>query len=473
MKKHLLLPALAFWALVAPCLPARAAEPSLPAAAIDRAVRSLLHASKTPGATIAVVEDGRIVYAHGYGLRNVAGKLGADANTHYQIGSMTKQFTAAAILQLRDAGKLTLNEKLAKILPTAPHADEITIRELLTHTSGLRNYTNISGFVRLAGKPGSYNKMIALIAKKPLNFRPGSRFDYSNTNYILLGKIVEVLSGESYQKYVQEHEFRPAGMAHTTWISDEAHLHDMATGYMVAKDGKAVPAPPLRSTWAWSAGAIVSTVGDFARWTNALSSGKIVPLHDFAEMTTPVHVPYGSSGGYGFGLIRDRFQGQARIEHGGGTFGFSTDGALFPSQHLAIVAFTDSRSGPAGAIVEHIFDVLHPKLAATELTPVAGENLAFRARMKAFIIPLLKGHLDRSQITPAASKALSDATVAQVAALFSSLGAPRAFIYRGKTVRSTGTLYVYLVHFASQTVKLTLGIDAKTKKFAVFFFQPQ
>ncbi len=452
-------------------LAASAAPTPVPVAAIDRATRRILHALKTPGATIAVAENGRIVYARGYGLRNLAAKEGADVNTHYEIGSMTKQFTAAAILQLRDAGKLSLDESVAKILPRAPHANQITIRQLLTHTSGLANYTNVSGFVRMAARPGSYAKIIASIAKKPLEFKPGSHWRYSNTNYILLGRIVEVLSHEPYRRYIDRHEFARAGMTHTHWISDEAGLSDMALGYRPLKNGGVAPSFPLHDRWAWSAGAIVSTVGDLVRWNEALRSGKIVTRRDYREMTTPVRVAVGSSGGYGFGLIRDRHDGQLRISHDGGTFGFSSDAAFFPSQHLTIVALTNSASGPATTIVNNIFDAIHPRIAAAADATAPGENLGVTARVKAFVIPLLRGDLNRSQITPAASKALSDAAVKAASQQLSVLGPPTAFVFRGSSVLPDATKYVYLVRFKATVLKLTVAIDAKSKKFAAFFFQ--
>ncbi len=460
-------------ALTALCLPlaASAATTPVPAAAIDREARQLLHALKTPGATIAVAEDGRVVYARGYGLRDVAAKKGADVNTHYEIGSMTKQFTAAAILQLRDAGKLSLDEKISKVLPGAPHANQITIRQLLTHTSGLANYTNVSGFVSMAARPGTYEKIVASIAKKPLEFKPGSRWRYSNTNYIILGRIVEVLSREPYERYIDRHEFVPAGMTHTHWISDEPHLSDMARGYRPLKNGGVAPAFPLRDRWAWSAGAIVSTVGDLVRWNEALRSGKIVTRRDYREMTTPVRVAVGSSGGYGFGLIRDRFDGQERIWHNGGTFGFVSDGAYFPAQHLTVVALTDSENGPAGAIVNDIFEALHPRLAFKANAPARGENVGVTSRVEAFIDSLLRGHLERSQITAKASKSLSDATVKQVAKQFAVLGPPTAFIFRGSSAVPDATKYVYLVRFKATMLKLTIAIDTKSKKFAAFFFQ--
>ncbi|MHB8196283.1 MAG: serine hydrolase domain-containing protein, partial [Vulcanimicrobiaceae bacterium] len=355
MKKQQLAFAAGVFALGVASQPVGAA-PAVPSAVIAQAVRQVLSASKTPGVTIAIAEHGQLVYARGFGLRNVARKKPANAQTRYQIGSMTKQFTAAAILQLRDAGKLSLHEKVSQILPNAPHAKQITIYELLTHTSGLANYTNVSGFERMAGKPGSYQQMMALIAKKPLEFTPGSRWRYSNTNYIILGRIIEVLSHEPYERYVQQHEFAPAGMVHTGWIGGKPALRDTAQGYRVAKNGQILSALPLRASWAWSAGAIVSTVGDFVRWTDALRSGKIVPVRDYAEMTTPVRPTYGSSSGYGFGLVRDRFEGQPRVWHNGGTFGFISNGARFPAQHLQIVAFTNSANGPAAAIVSRVFN---------------------------------------------------------------------------------------------------------------------
>ena len=471
MKSTLSALLLAGAVLISPISVSSAPLDPLQSATLDSSVQKLLDANKTPGATLEILRDGKVIYERGYGLADVTRHIPAQAGTHYEIGSMTKQFTAAAILQLRDAGKIELDSRVATYLPTAPDATEITVRQLLNQTSGLTNYTQVPGFVHMAAKPGDYQAVIALIANKPLRFHPGTKWEYSNTNYILLGRIVEVVAHEPYEKYVTDHEFAPAGMLHTSWIAHEAELHTMAVGYTTNPQKVITVAPPLVDAWAWSAGAIVSTTDDVARWIDALQSDKIISRADFIEMTTPPKLA--GDPGYGFGLMHDTYDGQPRIWHNGGTFGFSTTGMIFPAQHLVVVALTNSVQGPAGRIAGAAFDAIEPSLAAAALLPSPGEDLTMTSRIKAFMLPLLQGHLNRSLITATASKRLPDAKLAMVAKQLSTLGQPTSFIFRGEKSTPTERELTYLVPFTNgEKLTLIISIQKKSNLFDTFSLRP-
>jgi D-alanyl-D-alanine carboxypeptidase len=439
---------------------------------IDADVTAILKTLRGTGATIEIVERDGSTYVRGYGLRDVARGLPAQAGTQYEIGSITKQFTAAAILQLKSAGKLKLDDRLAAYLPNAPHAREVTIRQLLSHTSGVPEYLDGPHIVSRAAKPATFAQLMALVAKKPLDFKPGTKFEYSNTTYIILGRVVEVVSKQPYEAYVREHLFAPAGMTQTATMADESRLPDMARGY-TQKDGKTIPASPLDDSFAWSAGNIVSTVEDLERWNVALSSGKIIPAADYALMTTPVRLPNGASTDYGFGMVADSFEGQPRVWHNGGTFGFAATNQFFPNLSLHVIAFTNDGNGPDAAIAAKIFNDLNPTIAASDLAAAPGEDPAVTARIKAFILPALKGHLDRSLITDAANKALPEAAIKSVADQLAPLGDPTGFIYKSVTQRPAGPVYVYLVVYGSQTLKLTIQIEKASDKFSLFFISPQ
>ncbi len=219
------------------------------------------------GIAVAVVEHGRVVYAHGFGARNRHSNTPVDVATRFEIGSDTKQFTAAAVLQLKEQGRLSLDDRLAKYVPNFPHADELTLRELLYQTTGLFNYVDTNHMVQITQtSTGSFEK-IERMAAGPLHFTPGSRWEYSNTNYIALGRVIEIVSGESYDSYIRQHLFAPAEMDQTTTIDREQHVADMATGYWhgMRKTGPLIVAPEIGASWTWSAGEIVSTVGDLAK----------------------------------------------------------------------------------------------------------------------------------------------------------------------------------------------------------------
>lgn len=233
------------------CSMARAQSVDAPTAyKIDRDVEALRLRYEVPSVVIEAIRDGRAIYTKAYGLRDQEHKLPATTDTHYEIGSITKQFTAAAILQLQEAGKLNIDQTLAVYLPNAPHANEITLRQVLTHTSGLHDYFDAPD-VEIdvdAAKPTTFDQLMGRIADKPLDFPPGSKCSYSNTGYILLGKVIEIVSGESYRDYLQRHFFDPLGMKQTFTMAEENRLSNMAIGYRHS-GGKLERAPRMDATW--------------------------------------------------------------------------------------------------------------------------------------------------------------------------------------------------------------------------------
>lgn len=435
-------------------------------AQIDGDVNAILRSRHATGATISIVEGDGSRYVHGYGLRDIARNLPAEANTHYEIGSITKQFTAAAIAQLVLAGKLKLDAPVSTYVPNAPHASEITVRQLVVQTSGLPEYLNGEGIVERGGKPATFEQLMALVAGKPLEFTPGTQWAYSNTNYIILGRVIEAVSKQPYEAYVREHLFAPAEMTQTTTMAGEVKVPGMALGYRKS-DGQTLAAYPLDDSFAGAAGNIVSTADDLQRWNEALVSGKIVSPEGYTMMTTPGRLTSGAPTSYGFALIIDKLDGRPRIWHNGGTFGFAAIDWHFPEQKLWIIVLTNDERGPDDAIASKIFDDLNPGAAASELIPAAGENNAVTTRIEAFIRPLLKGHLDRSKITPAASKAVTTAMIASVVQLLAPLGDP-SFVYKGTTKLPDGTVYVYLLHYPTQNFRLIVEIDKATNKFSGF-----
>jgi D-alanyl-D-alanine carboxypeptidase len=333
---------------------------------IDSDVRARLSAAHVPGATIAIVQGGAIVYTRGYGLRDVARSLPADARTRYEIGSITKQFTAAAILQLKEAGKLDLDVTIATYLPSVSHAKEITIRQLLTHTSGLRDYVDIPNFETVAATPATFDQLMSRVSGTPLGFTPGTQFGYSSTNYLILGRIIEVVSGQSWEQYVQQHLFAAAGMTDSATMAQEGELADMARGYVYAQ-GHTAESKPIAESWASSAGGIVSTAEDLQKWGEALSSGRIISTPDYQLLTSPARLADGSAGEYGFGMKVDRFEGQPRIWHDGNTNGFDGIDEFFPSQVVRIIVLTNALDGGSDQIARHIYNDLFPAIAAAAL----------------------------------------------------------------------------------------------------------
>ncbi len=357
---------------------------------IDTDVRALLSAAHAPGATIAIVQGGAIVYTRGYGLRDVAKSLPADAHTRYEIGSITKQFTAAAILQLKEAGKMDLDATVATYLPSISHAREITIRQLLTQTSGLEDYVDIPNFETLAGTPATFDQLMSRISEKPLGFTPGAQFAYSSTNYLILGRIIEVVSGQSWETYVQQHLFAPAGMMDSATMAQESRLAGMARGYVYAQ-GHTAESKPIDESSASSAGGIVSTADDLQKWGEALSSGRIISTSDYELLISAARLADGSASEYGFGMKVDRFEGQPRVWHDGNTNGFDGSDQFFPSQGVRIIVLTNSLDGGSDQIAQDIYNDLFPAIAAAALRAEVAAQHSASALLYAHALHIMDG----------------------------------------------------------------------------------
>jgi CubicO group peptidase (beta-lactamase class C family) len=403
-------------------------DPAL-ASRIDADAQMVLQRTGTPGATLAIYRDGAPVYVHAYGLGDHERRTPATASTHYEIGSITKQFTAAAILQLQEAGKLDINATLATYLPDAPHAKEVTLKQLLSHTSGMPEYLDGPDVEAWAMKPATFGQIMARIRDKPLDFPPGSRWSYSNSGYVLLGRVIEVTSRVSYDRYVKTHLLAKAGMNHTTTVADEAHLAGMAKGYRHT-DGKLEPAPTIHATVGGAAGNLVSTVADLERWNVALQGGRIVRPADYALMTTPA----AGSTDYGLGLFVDTLDEQPRIGHTGGSFGFTTSNQYFPKQGIQIIAFTNvgDNPEPGQMLVTATFEALYPDIAAAARRPAPGENAATtEAARKAFARLQGRGE-DLSMFDERLRTKMGAGLSGRMARQLSPFGEPSSFTFKGQ-----------------------------------------
>jgi CubicO group peptidase (beta-lactamase class C family) len=431
---------------------------------IDADVQTVLQRTGTPGATILIAEHGRIIYRHAYGLRDRERHVPATVDSHYEIGSITKQFTAAAILQLQEAGKLHLDDKLSTYLPSAPHASEVTLRQLLSHTSGVPEYLDAVDAAKAIDKPASFDKLMSYIARKPLDFPPGSHWSYSNTGYILAGRVIEVVSHGSYWHYVQTHLLDPAGMTHTFTVAEKNTLPNMAIGYD-REHGQIEPARTIAASVGWAAGFLVSTVDDLEKWNTALRSGKIVTPADYALMTTSVKTAQGDTG-YGLGLFVDGIDDQPRIGHTGGSLGFTTANEYFPRQGTQVIAFTNfvDNPEPGETITAAIFEDLNPAIAAAAMRPSAGEDPAVTAKAKAYFAQLQAGDQDSPYLAPKLNKKMKAGLAKHLAGEFKGYGQPTAFVFKGRRTDAGKTFSDYVIRFGpGSLLKFGVALDGNGK----------
>ena len=440
------------------------------AKAIDADVATILQRTGAPGATLAVIVHGQLVYSHAYGYADLGRHVPASVDTYYEIGSITKQFTAAAMLQLQEAGRLRLDDKLSAYLPDAPHAGEVTLRQLLSHTSGMPDFLDAMDAAGTIGKPASFDQLMGYIAGKPLDFVPGSHWSYSNTGYILAGRVIEVVSNESYRHYIQTHLLDTAGMTHTHTVADEARLPGMALGYDRAH-GTVEPGRTIDASVGWAAGFLVSTVADLEKWDEALRSGKIVTPGDYALMSTSVKTAQGDAG-YGLGLFVDSVDDQPRIGHTGGSLGFTTANEYFPQQDVQIIAYTNLKSDPEPGeiITTAVFEDLYPAIAAAAQRPGAGEDPKVTALTATVFAGLQAGAEDSPYLTPRLNGKLKAGLAKRLAAGLGPYGHVSRFIFKGRHEAGGFTYYDYVLRFGPGSVfKFSVGLVASGKVGSLAF----
>lgn len=325
-----------------------AAEPTAPpgelAAQLDE-VAARAYPPDQPGAVVLVVKDGKPLLRKAYGLANVELRVPNRPEHLFRIGSVTKQFTAAAILLLAERGKLALADDITKYLPGYPtHGHKITIEHLLTHTSGIPSYTSLLEFRGKAVLDLTHDEMMALWKDKPLDFPPGTKWQYSNSGYYLLGVIIEKVSGMPYADFLDKNIFRPLGLAHTRYDKPEDIIPDRAAGYD-GTEKKLTNASYLSMALPFAAGALVSTVDDLARWSAALWDGKLISKASLQRMTTPYKLNNGETTGYGYGLGISALEGHRVVSHSGGINGFQSDVLVLPEDRVVAVVLSNRTGG--------------------------------------------------------------------------------------------------------------------------------
>ncbi len=306
--------------------------------------------------SVLVAKDGAILLNKGYGYRNAADKVLNSEETIFQLGSITKQFTSAVILKLQEEKKLSVSDKLGKYFPDYPKGDSITIEQLLTHTSGIYSYTNDQNFMtNEITKPASREKMMSLFKDKPLDFSPGTSWNYSNSGYSLLGYIIEAVTKKPYEQAVRKYIFTPLHMTHSGFDFTHLKSSDKAIGYFKLNDKDAVIAPIVDSTVSFSAGAIYSTTGDLYLWHKALENNTVLSKAGQEKAYTPLKNNYG----YGWGV--DSIDGKRRVGHGGGIPGFITNESRVPEDDIDVVLLSNASDESPGAITKSIYAILYDK----------------------------------------------------------------------------------------------------------------
>ena len=448
------------------------------AAPIAGAVARTMTVTGTVGVNVAVARAGEVVYAKGFGLRDIAANLPVEPETIFPIGSITKQFTAAAVMLLARDRKVRLDAKAAEYVPLAPHATEYTVRHLLQQTTGLANYTGVPAFLNSVATSTTItpDAMVAMIAREPLAFTPGSQFAYSNTNYVVLGMIVEAVARMPYGRFIAERIARPLGLTHLTF-GPPPPGSDLARGYEPQTGNTAVTPWTPQATYA--AGGLYATPADLVRWNEAFFGGHLLDAATVRAMTIPPALAGNEKSTYAMGWVRGDVDGHPEIWHNGAVIGAHARNAYFPDERISIIAFGNSTSFDPTRIERDAYRALVPpsdaQLAADRLresTPAAGEDEAITAAAKAEYERWRAGDVDPSRYA-APMRAELSAMVRQLAPWLATQGAPTAFVYRGKQLVPSlfATSYVYRVTTPGGPVQFVYTVD-RTGKIGGMYFKP-
>lgn len=333
----------------------RAQEKSAPS--VDRAARMEQVVSaytKDNGfiGSVLVVDGDTVLLNKGYGDAVEEWNIANAPDVKFRLGSLTKQFTASLVLLLEQDGKLRIEDPVNKYLPDVPAAwEKITLANLLGHTSGIPNFTNEKDFGEWAANRHTHAEELARIEAKPLEFEPGSKFEYSNSNFEVLGMVIEKVSGEPYDKLLRERLLDPLGMSDTGLDTDDLVLPKRAEGYRRAGGGKLVVARSESMSIPWAAGSMYSTTGDLLKWERGLFGGKVLSADSLKRMTTP------GKGDYGLGVFVQTKNGVRTVVHGGGIEGFNTELAYVPERRLAVIVLSNENGGAIDRVSDELMSV--------------------------------------------------------------------------------------------------------------------
>jgi D-alanyl-D-alanine carboxypeptidase len=445
MPKPLLL-----FALVLLSLAARAQSPLSPdaKAKIDTAVTQVLSSTKVPSASIAIVKDGHIAYLQAYGLARLSPPMEATPQMQYSVGSISKQFTAAAVLMMAQEGKLTLDDPVSKYLPELTRAKEVTIRMLLSHTSGYQDYWPEDYVMTSMMVPTTAQHILDVWGKRPLDFDPGTQWQYSNTNFVIAGRIVEQVSGIPIIDLLKKRIFLPLGMDNV-YDTDASKLPATdPTGYERHALGPQRPSPLEGAGWMFAAGELAMPAHDLALWDISVINRSLLDAASYAQMLKPVLLKGGANSGYGLGVFLGKRDGHAYIQHGGEVSGFVSDNLVYPDDRAAIIVLTNEMATNAASLIADRITPVLLNLTATAPTEAEAQALLI-------FNGLADGHIDRNLFTNYCNSYFSQQTLDDFASSLKPLGPPLTFKQTKEEGRGGMTFRVFTVTFPDRVLKVT------------------
>ena len=413
---------------------------------IDRIAADTLARTGVPSVSLAIVKDGQVAYLKAYGQARLEPSLEATPNMRYSIGSISKQFTAAAVLLLVEQGKLSLDDKVAKFLPRLTRANEVTIRQLLSHTSGYQDYWPQDYVMPEMLEPVTPQQILDRWARKPLDFAPGTKWQYSNTNYVIAGLIVEQAGGMPILDFLQQKIFTPLAMSSVANVDEEKLGGTNASGYMRYALGPLRPAPKEGRGWLFAAGELAMPVGDLAKWDISIMNRTLLKPTSYDEMERSIVLSDGIGTDYGLGLRVHSELGHRALSHGGEVSGFTAHNLIFPDERVAVAVATNQDAVEAAQEVARAT----ARLLLANDDPEAEEKLE---QARKIFLGLEHGTIDRSLFTENANFYFSEEALKDIATGLQSLGTPEVFVQKQEALRGGMKMRIYEIRFPGKILQ--------------------
>lgn len=339
-------------------------------ASVDRYVGQFLK-SDEPGGAVLVVKDEETIFRKAYGLASLELGVKLEPEMVFAIGSLTKQFTAVATVLLAEKGRLSLTDPISKYFPDFPGAGQVQIKHLLTHTSGIKDYIPLGDFNSRMREDLSNQDVLEIVKKEALEFPPGEKAAYSNSNYALIGAIIEKVTGQGFEQFLRENILHPLDLQHTGMLDNTKVIPGLVNGYELT-DGQIRKAGMMSFSYLHAAGGMYTNIDDLAKWTRALFDGRIISRTSLADCLTPLKLNNGKPSGMGTGWFVDRLYGRPYVYHGGGIYGFVNHTLSLPEQKLYVAVLRNfiNRSTDTRRMAETIAGIV-----LEEAKPSAGETI--------------------------------------------------------------------------------------------------
>ncbi len=433
-------------------------------ARMTAAIHDVMATTQVPSASIGIVENGRIVYVQAFGEARLAPPLPATPSMHYAIGSISKQFTVAAVMLLQQQGKLSIDDPVSKWFPELTRSNEVTLRNLMSHTSGYEDYAPQDYTIPEWTKPSSADKIVHEWATKPLDFDPGTQYQYSNTNFNIVGLIVQKVSGEPFWQFLEKNVLEPVGLSHTIDL-DTQHNQLEPTGYFRHALGPLRPALMEAPGWYFADGEMAMPVSDLLKWDISVMNQTLLDSASYAAMEAPTTLKNGKTSNYGLGLSTGMYNGHKIVSHSGEVGGFVAANYVMPDDKLALAVLTNQEASPAaGLIGRAILGVIGPgSVGGADVA--AAESLATKV-----LTGLQHGQIDRTLFTANCNSYFDAQAIADYRSSLGPLGAIKSVAQTTAFPRGGMMYRGFAVEFANgKKVNLSTFTvpDGKIEQFLV------